>query len=242
MWKDSETHIDLLDFDYLTGITKAIIMNDDLSPSTIGMYGDWGSGKSSLMEMTMKELETNNDYLCLKFNGWLFEGYEDAKTALIGTILDEINKKKKLTTKAKETIKRLYKKIDLIKLASRGVKYGIDFAITGGIGIIADITLNTLLDKVQKNATEITEDNIKEILKTTFTNSEIRANLKSFQVDFAELLEKTKIKRLVVFIDDLDRCNTDTILETFEAIRLFLFAPGTSFISKHPSNYPLIFS
>lgn len=230
MWKDSETHIDLLDFDYLIGITKDIIMNDDLSPSTIGMYGDWGSGKSSLMEMTMKELEANEDYLCLKFNGWLFEGYEDAKTALIGTILDEINKKKKLSAKAKETIKKLYKKIDFIKLASKGVKYGIDFAVTGGIGTIADITLNTLLDKVQKEAPEITEDNIKEILKTTFTNSEIRANLKSFQEDFADLLKETKIKRLVVFIDELDRCNPDTILETFEAIRLFLFAPGTSFI------------
>ena len=100
MWRDSETNIDLLDFDYLIGITKDIIINDDLSPSSIGVYGDWGSGKSSLMEMTLSDLSLNKDYLCLKFNGWLFEGYEDAKTALIGTILDEINKKKKLTAKA----------------------------------------------------------------------------------------------------------------------------------------------
>lgn len=230
MWKDSETHIDLLEFDHLIGITKDIIQNEDLSPSTIGLYGDWGSGKSSLMEMVLNQLSKKDDYLCLKFNGWLFEGYEDAKTALIGTILDEINKKRTLTSKAKKTIKKLYEKIDFIKLASKGVKYGADFLLTGGIGTALDLTVGAVLEKLKKETPELSEDQIREILKTTFTNSEIRANLKSFQEDFSKLLQQTKIKRLVVFIDELDRCNPDTILETFEAIRLFLFAPGTSFI------------
>lgn len=230
MWKDSETHIDLLDFEYLIDITEDIIKNDELTPSTIGIYGDWGSGKSSLMEMVQNSLSNDKDYLCLKFNGWLFEGYEDAKTALIGTILDEINEKKKPTAKAKDIIKRLYKKIDLIKLASKSFKYGIDFTVTGGFGTIADLTITSVLDKLKDEAPEISENQIKDVLETTFTNSEIRSNLKSFQQDFAKLLKETKIKRLVVFIDELDRCNPDTILETFEAIRLFLFAEGTSFI------------
>lgn len=230
MWRDSETNIDLLDFDYLIGITKEIIINDDLSPSSIGVYGDWGSGKSSLIEMTLKELSVNKDYLCLKFNGWLFEGYEDAKTALIGTILDEINKEKKLTAKAKEVIERLYKNVDFFKLASKGVKYGLDFLITGGIGTIADITLQSVVGKVKEKSSNVSEDEIKGAIGSAFSSNEIRTNLKSFQKDFAELLAKTKIKRLVVFIDELDRCNPDTILETLEAIRLFLFAEGTSFI------------
>ncbi|MCE4564352.1 NTPase [Maribellus sp. CM-23] len=230
MWRDSETNIDLLDFDYLIGITKDIITNDELSPSSIGVYGDWGSGKSSLIEMTLNELSQDVDYLCLKFNGWLFEGYEDAKTALIGTILDEINQKKKLSAKAKEVITRLYKNIDFFKLASKGVKYGLDFLITGGIGTIADITLQSIVGKAKEKASEVSEEDIKGALGEAFSSSEIRNNLKSFQNDFAELLNKTKIKRLVVFIDELDRCNPDTILETLEAIRLFLFAEGTSFI------------
>ena len=58
----------------------------------------------------------------------------------------------------------------------------------------------------------------------------MRKNLTEFQSDFEELLKETKIKKLVVFIDELDRCNHDTILETLEAIRLFLFTKGTSFI------------
>ncbi|MFL6209210.1 MAG: P-loop NTPase fold protein [Pyrinomonadaceae bacterium] len=35
---------------------------------------------------------------------------------------------------------------------------------------------------------------------------------------------------MVVFIADLDRCFPDTIIETLEAIKLFLFVPGTAFI------------
>jgi predicted KAP-like P-loop ATPase len=41
---------------------------------------------------------------------------------------------------------------------------------------------------------------------------------------------ETKLKTLVVAIDDLDRCLPDTIIETLEAIKLFLFVPRTAFI------------
>jgi predicted KAP-like P-loop ATPase len=230
MWKDCETNTDLLDFDYLIEITKDIILNEDLSPSSIGIYGDWGCGKSSLIEMTLNDLSTDDNILCLKFNGWLFEGYEDAKTALIGTILDKISEKRTLSAKATDVLKRLYENVDFFKLASKGIKYGADFLLTGGIGTIADITIQSITTKVKEKAKEVSEDEIKDIITKTFKGSEIRNSLKSFQNNFADLLAETKIKKLVVFIDELDRCNNDTILETLEAIRLFLFTKGTSFI------------
>lgn len=40
--------------------------------------------------MATAELEKDDDIVVLSFNGWLFEGYEDAKTALTGTILEEL--------------------------------------------------------------------------------------------------------------------------------------------------------
>ena len=82
MWKDSETEVDFLDFDYLINILKDIVFNNKLLPASIGIYGDWGSGKSSLMYMCKKKLETeDNKIKCLVFNGWLFEDYDDAKAA-----------------------------------------------------------------------------------------------------------------------------------------------------------------
>ena len=230
MWKDSETKIDFLDFDYLTKTVVDIIKDDNLTPSSIGIFGDWGSGKSSLMEMCIDELSKDKDTLCLKFNGWLFEGYEDAKTALIGIILDQINEKKTPKGKTKELLKRLYKNTDKLKLASIGLKYGLDFLLTGGIGSIADITIDSIVTKIRDKASNISEVEIKESLKKEFQSEELRKNIKTFQEDFTELLKETKINRLVVFIDELDRCNPDTILDTLEAIRLFLFTQNTSFV------------
>lgn len=230
MWKDSETETDLLEFDYLIDITKNIIENDNLSPCTIGVYGDWGSGKSSLVEMILKDYKGNEDFLCLKFNGWLFEDYEDAKNALLGNILDKIKEERILGPKAKSLIKKLFKNIDYFGLASKGLKYGADLLLTGGIGTIADLTLNTVLDKAKKVGTDVSEADVKKIMEGTFQKEEMRKNLRTFHTDFKELLNETKIKKMVVFIDELDRCNHDTILETLEAIRLFVFATGTAFI------------
>ena len=128
MWKDSETELDFLDYDYLIQTLQSIITDDSLLPASIGVYGDWGSGKSSLMYMCKERLIREDKKIkCLVFNGWLFENYEDAKTAILGTILDEISKEKHLTTKAQEIIKGLYKSVDKFKFVEGALKYGTDF-------------------------------------------------------------------------------------------------------------------
>ena len=79
MWRDSETELDFLDYGYLVSSVTDIIENDDLLPACIGLYGDWGSGKSSVIHMCKSVLESKeNDIKCMIFNGWLFESYDDA--------------------------------------------------------------------------------------------------------------------------------------------------------------------
>ena len=57
MWPDKETSIDYLNFGYLVDLIVEIAMNRALTPSTIGLYGDWGSGKSSLMKLAQDRIE-----------------------------------------------------------------------------------------------------------------------------------------------------------------------------------------
>jgi hypothetical protein len=54
--------------------------------------------------------------------------------------------------------------------------------------------------------------------------------VRDFRDEFEALLKETDIGKLVVVIDDLDRCLPETIIETLEAIKLFLFTPRTAFI------------
>ena len=229
MWRDSETELDYLDFDYLIETVSSIIKNDDLLPSTIGVYGDWGSGKSSLISMSIASMQKDKDILSIYFNGWLFEDYEDAKTALLGNILDTIERKRKLGVIAKKCITGLYKSIDKMKLVKSSLKLG-EAYLTGGSSILTEFAISSALDKVLSSDSGIVKEDFMETIKTELSNKELREDINSFRDDFNELLKETNLDRLVIFIDELDRCSPDTILNTLEAIRLFLYVGRTVFI------------
>ena len=112
MWSDNETDLDLLNVTYLVSAVTETVLNPSLLPITVGVFGDWGSGKSSILRMVREEFKDKKDILCISFNGWLFEGYEDAKAALMGTILDEIRSSRKLSVKAKKLFGKLAKRYE----------------------------------------------------------------------------------------------------------------------------------
>ncbi|WP_424051047.1 KAP family P-loop NTPase fold protein [Prevotella melaninogenica] len=240
MWPDKETEIDYLNFGYMVDLIADIATNRELSPSTIGLYGDWGSGKSSLMKLVQKEIEEKypkNEKkkdtvktLCIEFNGWLFEGYEDTKTSLCGAILDALADKKRFSKEVTDYAKELIKKIDINKILGKGVKYGLDLFLSGGIGILTDLSLSSLLSTIKSNAGEVQAKDIEEILSMLKKNDKTRTEIKNFRNEFKDLLKKSKVENVVVFIDELDRCLPDTVLEVFEAMRLFLFVEGMSFV------------
>lgn len=226
MWKDSEAEIDFLDFDYLIGVLKDIINNENLLPATIGVYGDWGSGKSSLINLAIKDFEKNKNVVCLNFNAWLFENYEDAKTSLLGSILDKICEKKQPVEKAKNIVDGLYKSIDKLKLFKKSALFGMDVVSTSGLFTAISILFEQFLKREDNN--KLSE--IKENIEKELNENNIREDIKKFRNEFNNLLKETKIEKLIIFIDELDRCSPDTILSTLEAIRLFLFTGNTVFI------------
>jgi predicted KAP-like P-loop ATPase len=224
MWSDNDTIIDLLDYHYLVSATTNIIYNPSLLPCTIGIYGDWGSGKSSLMRMVEKSLNEDDKILTIKFNGWLFEGYEDAKSVLMGTILEEIGEKKTIKGAVKERFNKMLKQVDYMKIAKSLIKHGVSFA-TGGPAGLAITGVGDMISAAQKL-------DPKEYLKDKSKDEEmtLRMSIRKFHQDFSTLLKDLKIDKLVIFIDDLDRCNTDTVIDTLEAIKLFLYVSNSAFV------------
>ena len=234
MWKDSETMSDYLNFDYLIDAVESIAMDAKLTPSTIGVYGDWGSGKSSLMQMVEEKIKSEyNDTSCIRFNGWLFEGYEDAKTAFCGTILDALRANKSIPSKAKTRITNLLKKVDGKKILMKGGSIALDILLSGGVGSIATLTAETITNALKDKISNATSDDVKEVLKGVLADkkdSSNRNDIKKFQSEFKKILDESKIEHLVIFVDELDRCTPDTVLDIFAAMRLFLFVEKTSFI------------
>ncbi|MDV3752590.1 KAP family P-loop NTPase fold protein [Elizabethkingia anophelis] len=228
MWNDNESLSDYIDYNHLLKAITTIIDTDNLLPCSIGIYGDWGSGKSSLMRMAEKRYEDDKNILVIKFNGWLFEGYEDAKSVLMGRIVDEIISKRKFSEKAIKYAAKLLKRVDWIKVAGSSLKYGMSFLTMGPVGV-AGVSLADAMSKMS----EIDYENyIKERQKKESEDPDdtLRSNIQEFHKNFEALIEETKLKKIIVFIDDLDRCSPDTIIGTLEAIKLFLFTKKTAFV------------
>lgn len=228
MWNDSETSSDFIDYQHYVNAVVKIIDNEDLLPCSIGVYGDWGSGKSSLMKMIEERYINQEDILVIKFNGWLFEGYDDTKTVLMGSVVDEIIGKRKLSEKAIKLGAKILKKIDIFKVSSKALKYGLSYLTMGPAGI-ALASSSDVLSKLKEDDYEkyIREKNNLGSGDSDYT---LRSNIQEFHKNFEDLVAETNIKKIVVLIDDLDRCSTDTIIGTLEAIKLFLFAKKTAFV------------
>ena len=61
MWSDKETTEDLLGYIVHASLIKNVVTNEKNLPITIGLYGDWGSGKSSILRILEQQLKEDND-------------------------------------------------------------------------------------------------------------------------------------------------------------------------------------
>lgn len=233
MWADNETTKDFLNYEMHANLIKEYVTNPHLLPLTIGVFGDWGSGKSSIMRMLEQKLESDEKILTIYFNSWLFEGREDAKVSLLENIILELSKGKTLSEEAKSKVLQLLSRIDFLKLTSDGVKkYGknvIDIIATGGIGTAIEAGFSMLNKDKLEILKNIDISTLDKYIKDEQENTS-KTTIKSFKDDFAKLIELTAYDSVVIFIDDLDRCLPERVIDTLEAIKLFLSVDNTAFV------------
>jgi KAP family P-loop domain len=251
MWSDSETTNDLLGFRVHADLLEALVLDDGILPVTIGVFGDWGSGKSSIMRMMEAKLNALDDNtLCLYFNGWVFEGYDDAKAALLDSILKAFTDEKRFGPAVKAKVTQLVKSVNWMRVMGLGLKNvalplilahmggpaGLLAAVSGAVpaaaGVIEKIGGALGVGKNKKGEEEEDDKEKKTDFSTLLkeTPEEKAMLVREFRQKFEELLAETNITRLVVLIDDLDRCSPDRLIENLEAIKLFVNVPKTAFI------------
>jgi hypothetical protein len=226
VWPDNETDIDLLGFDYLVDQLEVLLTNERLLPLTVLLSGDYGSGKSSLMEVARNRLLTdkaNRDrFICVTFTPWRFEDFHFGKVALMTAVVDAIADYAddhtgvfKDTARKANQLRRTLHRWGILKHAA---SFGAAAAGAGPEEIAAAAAGADIIGGAG------TDD---DGPRRTFES------VAHFHTEFEELIESLgdKVQAVVVFIDDMDRCSsTETIVETFEAMRLFLHAPKTAYV------------
>lgn len=232
---DNETKVDLLNYEAIAATIVELLRQRPDQPMTVGVHGDWGAGKSSVLEMIEAGLENDKTVLCLKFNGWRFQGFEDAKIALIEGIVAGLLEKRPALNKAKEAVKDVFQRIDWLKVAKKAG--GLALTVHTGIPMPGQIegvlhAAEAFLADPAKATKELqsTVTGLKGLLKPDTHSRSAPKEIEEFRKAFDKLLKAADIDQLVVLIDDLDRCLPDTAIETLEAIRLFVFTSRTAFV------------
>ncbi len=247
MWSDKETTQDLLGYTVHASLLKNVVTNEKNLPITVGLYGDWGSGKSSILKILEEQLNKEDDTVVVYFDGWSFESFDDAKMALIQGIVDALEKDERFLEKVKDNAEGAY---DALKQAFVKLRKSINWmrvlkfsataivpvataAMTGGASLIIPLLLEAFKDHKGDLADLLTGDKAEQFLKDAINaeNEEKKYEaVREFREDFEDLIKKSRQGKIVILIDDLDRCLPRHIIENLEAIKLFLDVPKTAFV------------
>jgi hypothetical protein len=220
MWSDNETTIDYLGFNVHADLIYEIVSDPCLLPITIGVFADWGGGKSSILRMLQERFskEESEGLYCLYVNGWLFEGYDDAKSALIGSVLRQLAEHPTLGERIKKKILPFLKSVEYMRYIRLAMKGGVAATALSALGV-EPMAAMAFLEAILPEGGTAKEEHQEDIV-----------SIRNFRDKFEDLLKESKVKSLVILVDDLDRCSPQRIIENLEAIKLFLNVKHTAFV------------
>jgi len=251
---------DLLGFEpYAQTLFDIIRDPETQTPLTIGIFGSWGSGKTSLMTMIKERLdalhrrerrqtrqgELVRPHLTVWFNAWLYSRDEALWRSLILRVLAELRREVGGNAEAKDELDKM--EADLYRAAEptspgelvigsqalvSGSQEGaeIRLPLVTGLGLLNDIAGARAEAADADQAAVRTLMQTVEQMRTALDRQRVEA-LEVFRQDFQRLVARyVSPGVLVVLVDDLDRCQPDKAVEVLEAIKLFFDVEGCIFV------------
>ena len=203
LWDDNPSKIDLLGFDAVVRPILDAISTPGLDPLTIGVQSPWGGGKSTLLNLISKSLSVDNTFLVIRTEPWQYDNHDDVRGTLIAEILDEIRTRFDSEGDVTDRVAELLKRISWSRVG---------LAVGKGVLSMGWSTSELIEAFTPKKRSE-------------------PESMSGFKDAFASLLKiLPKIKRVVILVDDLDRCLPDAVMATLEAIKLFLAVDKIVFV------------
>ena len=256
----SDPLADALNFGDFRPALKAILTTAE-TPLTVGIFGAWGSGKTSLMRMLRDEIDSagSPQARTVWFTAWKYDRQEALWRALILRVLGAMYprepgegpreerdilqnpgpEQQRLITLLEKLEESVYQDVQWEELGERNIRWwqllsnsglaAVDIAVAlGSLGFapmvkeMAGVDASTA-EKIKKAAQAISRESKSYQRKQLF-------HMEQFEATFKEAVGLIDEARLIVFVDDLDRCLPEKAIEVLEAIKLFLEVPGVVFV------------
>lgn len=200
---DNPAVLDLLGIDAIVNSVANALGINELDPLTVGINSPWGGGKTTTLGLIEHHLAGKDEYVVIRTNPWEYDDHGDVKSLLISEIIDSLQERFKETAEFESKAKDLLKRISWSRVSAMVAK-----------GLIT----------VQWSPKEIVD----AFTPKPRTNPD---SMTGFRDSFAELLDMLPTtKRVIILVDDLDRCLPDAVMSTLEAIKLFLSVKKMAFV------------
>lgn len=188
--------------EYTEVLTDKILELDHL-PAVIGIYGGWGTGKTTLMRSLERSLRSK-DVKVLWLSAWKYNELEDVWSALIVELAAQIANESDGWDKASAVIRGVIVGgvKGVIKAAAKEIPFG-EAALQLGGNVVSSIR--------SENTTSVSEA----------FNNRFESAFRGLVEEFIHY-EDDKDAKLVVFLDDIDRCLPSKAINVLESVKLFL--------------------
>jgi predicted KAP-like P-loop ATPase len=216
LWSDDPADVDLLSFSAISATIVDALLDDDLDPLAVGLSGSWGSGKTTVLRLIQQELKaaatSEKSILVVSTDPWRYDPTTGAKETLIAEVLQALKNHLESAGGDKQQalalLKKLAERVDWARAVRIAAKGALAFQVPS-------------FEEVVK------------IIRPAPEKDESPPGLDAFRAEFEQLMDSealADVRRVVVLVDDLDRCLPETVIDTLEAIRLFLAVPKMSFV------------
>lgn len=211
-------------------------------PAVLGLHGDWGSGKTSFLNRVHRTLTNQNrlkpDHYHKKqvpefdhcvvvwFEAWRYQHDETPVVALLNEIRSQFKWQAALIKKFE------YAAAITFEAGLRSLD-----ALTGEIAQIAAVGKAGLVSSFRDAATDWKKENLAFALPSQATrdllNNAIKATIKPLTERNKSLINRLgqpPDPRVIIIVDDLDRCQPFTAYKLLEGIKIFLGIPSCVFL------------
>lgn len=195
---------------------------DTPEPFTIGIYGGWGSGKTSLMRMMRKIVADEPGAVPVWFNAWRYEKEEHLIVPLLATIISDMKENRSKWEAMKEAGEKVMN-------AFRSVLYGVSVKAKVGIPGLSEAEMSVspkeMIERYQTASREVATDSLLEQSLYFRAFSELDKTVRQAVGEATPAGPK-----IVIFVDDLDRCFPDKAVALLEGVKLVLNQPNIAFV------------
>lgn len=191
---------------YYNGITDFVLYCD--TPMTVAIEGDWGSGKTSAMNIMKENIRQRNDredrpYMIVDYNVWEFSKY--------GT----------------EKLDATWLNVGLYHVLCKACGRGFEMAtFLNKVKINAGNLVTTISGVMGGDASaDAVAELVEGIKNKTYSIEKVLKDIKNIASE-----EKEKGNRIIIFIDDLDRLRPEEAVDFLEYVKLFMDCEGIVFV------------